>query len=191
MRALRTLLILAGLLLVGGPAYAGTATITWTNPTANTDGSPIGAITGTRVEYGSCNGGSIFGTKAGERLATSGTSLTLSLTAGTWCIRAYTQTAAGESLPSNAVQAVIPAPLPNPPTLSTTVVIAGASLQPAFGITAAGAQGALVGLIDVGRGCSGPVLFTYRGAAFRRVDPGAVKWWTGVKPSTAVAAACA
>ncbi len=189
-RILAAAVVMLGLLLVGGPAYAGTASITWTNPSTNVDGSPIGTITGTRIEYGTCNGGSTFGTKAGERLVTAGTSATLSLSPGTWCVRAYTQTAAGESAPSNAVQAVIAAPLPNPPTLSTTVVVAGSSMQPAYGITAAGAQGALVGLVDVGRECAGPVVFTYRGAGFRRVDPGAVRWWTGVKPTTAVAAAC-
>jgi hypothetical protein len=55
------------LLIVGTKAFAGTATVTWTNPTTYTDGTAIatGDISQTRIEYGSCNGAA-FGTKAGD-----------------------------------------------------------------------------------------------------------------------------
>lgn len=185
--------LLLGLLLgtMIGQAIAGTATVSWTNPTTNVDGSPIGTITGTRVEYGSCSG-TAFGTKAGEQTASgAATSIVITLPAGAYCFRAYTQTAAGESAASNVASKVIPAPLPNPPTITTIAVVAGVDHVPAFRILADGTRSTTVaGFVPVGTACTGPVVFTYRSRSYRRVDPSAVKWWQ-TSPTSSIAAACA
>lgn len=112
-------MIVGGLLsaFFTGQAHAGTANLTWTNPTTNTDNSPIAAIVQTRLEYGTCSGAN-FGSKLGEWVnsGTGTASSSPNLAAGTYCFRAYTKTANGESGPSNVAQKVIVPPLPNPPT---------------------------------------------------------------------------
>jgi len=96
-------------------------TLNWVNPTQNTDGSalPPASITATRVEYGTCVGAA-FGTKAGEWTQAGNPNTTQSpdLPAGTWCFRAYSKTAAAESLASNVAQKLVPL-VPNPPGMLT------------------------------------------------------------------------
>lgn len=124
--------LLVALALFSGAAFAQTATVTWTNPTLNTDGSAIPAtgptaLASTRVEYGSCSG-TAFGTKAGEVVVPqpSTTTTITSLTAGsTYCFRAYAKNVGGaESGPSVVVSKAIPLPVPNPPVLSATITVA-------------------------------------------------------------------
>ncbi|MFO1465881.1 MAG: hypothetical protein U1F35_05485 [Steroidobacteraceae bacterium] len=111
-------------------AYAGTATVTWTNPAQYTDGTALAAadITQTRVEYGSCSG-TTFGTKAGQQIvAGSATSAAITLAAGTYCFRAYTTAKGAESVASNVTSATVAQPAPNPPvlvTVSTTAYTIG------------------------------------------------------------------
>lgn len=123
--------------LASGLAMAVPATISWVNPTQNVDGTTIpasgpGSLVSVRVEWGSCGSTStptapVFGTRSGERVinmpATTGT---FDIPVGaTTCFRmTATNTFAEESLFSNVVQRVVPAPEPRPPVLSTTVTIA-------------------------------------------------------------------
>lgn len=67
--------LVSAMLLLCGAANAGVANISWTNATTNTDGSPIpatcttspcGKLVQSVVEYGTCNGTNVFGTKQGE-----------------------------------------------------------------------------------------------------------------------------
>lgn len=177
--------LLAALLVLPLSAIAGTATLNWTAPTTNTDGSPInGAIT-YRV-YGALQGQ----TKA---LIGTGTSpyVHTQVPTGTFCYAVTAVVTGAESAQTPEVCRVIPAPTPNPPTITAIAVVAGVTDNPVFKILADGSRSsAVAGFVTVGTACTGPVVFTYRGKSFRRVDPAAVKWWnTTATPD--VAAACA
>lgn len=131
----RFLLSLAPLLLAGcavfhsPPADAGTLTVTWTNPTTNTDGSAIPAAQGQpealqawRIEYGTCAAGGSFGTKAGEftrQRATGGaelTTVTQNIPPGNLCVRVFVANSAGaESDASNVAAKVVDPAKPRPP----------------------------------------------------------------------------
>jgi len=111
------------LFLLMSTAFAGEATITWTNPTTRTDGSALTGAISTRVEWGTCNGSS-FGSAVGEKIAT-GTSTTVTLPAGSYCFRAFTRDSANvESAASNVIAKLIPAAPPNPPVLVTISTVA-------------------------------------------------------------------
>jgi hypothetical protein len=129
---MRVLVALLG--LFASAAYAADATITWTNPTQNTDGTAIpssgtGSIASTRLEWGSCTSSGGFGTKAGERVfAAPATSATITGLAdgSTFCFRAFSRNTHGnESGASNVVSRTMPAPppTPRPPVLSSTVTV--------------------------------------------------------------------
>jgi hypothetical protein len=104
---------------------AATVAVTWTNPTQNTDATPIpasgaGSIASTRIAYGTCTADkSAIATVAGnvvvQGVAQAG-SLT-NLTPGTWCAQAFTSNTYGmESVGSNVANKVVAAPTPNPPS---------------------------------------------------------------------------
>lgn len=117
------ILALVALLLLAGDVFAGTATVTWTNPTARTDGTalPSSQIGGSRVEWGTCSG-SAFGTAQGT-LSTTGaaTSAVINdLAPGTWCFRVSTfDTGNVLSSWSNIASKVVPVAPPNPPVIVT------------------------------------------------------------------------
>lgn len=189
-------LCLFAVLVFAGPAQAADATVSWTPPTTNVDGSTIpasgaGSIASTRVEYGSCSG-TAFGTKAGEVTALApATSTTITgFAAGTTsCFRAYARNTYGiESGPSSVQSKAFPTPTPNPPVLAVPV-IAGMLQTPAYSVTQAGKIGTFVGFVDVGAQCKGQALFTYRGKAFREVQRADVKLWGST--SLRLAAPCA
>lgn len=73
--------------------------LTWTAPTQNTDGAPIGTITGYRIHYGTSLSLPMQSVVVGPV-----TSLTINnlATGQTWYFRASTITEAGEGSPSNA-----------------------------------------------------------------------------------------
>jgi hypothetical protein len=108
-------------------AYAGTATLTWTNPTTYTDGTAIGAtdITQTRAQYGSCVG-TAFGVSAGQvtftGVVTTGT--IPGLAPGSYCFQVFTTAKGVESAASNVVSKILAQPAPNPAVLSTTITVA-------------------------------------------------------------------
>lgn len=111
------------LFLIAGSAFAGQAVVTWTNPTARTDGTALTAaqIGSTEVEYGTCSG-TAFGTVTGTQAVTgAGTTLTITgITAGTYCFRARTHdTLNNLSAWSNIASKVVPMAPPNPPVLVT------------------------------------------------------------------------
>jgi len=166
-------------------AFAGTATLNWTAPTTNTDGSPItGALT-YRV-YGALQGSTkaLIGTGISPYVHTQ-------VPTGTFCYAVTAVVAGIESAQTPEVCRVIPAPTPNPPTITAIAVVAGVVDNPVFKILADGSRSsAVAGFVSVGTACTGPVVFTYRGKSFRRVDPASVKWWNTTR-TTEVAAACA
>lgn len=80
------------------PAPTGSATLTWTPPTANTDGSPIASLTGYTVLYGPSP------STMTQTLQVPGVSTTATvsgLTAGLWYFAVRVTTADGTSAPSN------------------------------------------------------------------------------------------
>lgn len=118
---------LAGLLaLLAFPVLAATVTVSWTNPTAYTDNSPLpaSAITRTRIEYGTCAAGGAFGTRAGEFVSAGNDTSEASpnLAPGTYCLRAYTTASGVESVASNIASVAVVQPAPRPPTLLQALV---------------------------------------------------------------------
>jgi hypothetical protein len=108
------------------PAMAGTVTASWTNPTSYTDGSPLAAtaITRTRIEYGTCAGLNVFGTKLGEFVSTGSDTSEVSpnLQPGTYCFRAFLTASGAESVATSTDDAVILQPAPRAPaTFQVTV----------------------------------------------------------------------
>ena len=144
------------LLIVIAPAVmAADATITWTHPTRNVDGSSIpatgaGSIAATRMQVGTCSG-TAFGTLLNEILITGqGTTATFTgLSAGsTVCFRGFSRNTYGqESAVSNIVSRVIPAPVPQPPVLSSTINVA-VTIDSSYRIK-------LAGTIPIGTECAG------------------------------------
>lgn len=163
-------LIWAALLPV--TAFGATATLTWVNPTTNTDGTTIpatgtGALTSTRVEYGTCAGTNVFGTKLGEQVATMpATTTTFStLNAGTlYCFRAFSKNSYGsESGASAVVSKTTPAPTPNPPVLSATITVAYE-----LNYTGAGTKlGRRVATLNVGTPCMDNIVNTTSGPYYQ------------------------
>jgi hypothetical protein len=165
-------------------AFAGTVTVSVTNPTTNTDGSAIpasgaGSIVSDRVEYGSC-AGPAFGTKAGEVTITApATSATLTQPPGTYCYRAFAKNTYGnESAASVVMTKVVPAPTPSPPTIVTIDVTALRILMPlnqfAF---------QRVGTVPLKTVCSS----TQKINGYNVVDRAKVKWDGLIQPSVVVA----
>lgn len=131
------LVALAGCSLLNSPpAEAGTVVVTWTNPTLNTDDSPIPATQGQPealqtwvIEWGTCATGGAFGTSAGSvtrARATAGapiTDATLNVPAGPKCFRVLVANFAGiSSDASNVAARDVPAAKPRPATNVTAVL---------------------------------------------------------------------
>jgi len=177
------------LCLVAGVAHADIKTVTWTNPTTNTNGTALAAsqITRTTVYWGATTS-----TMTSAKVVLgAGTSTTIDLAPGTYFIGAKTTANGNDSPMSNIVQAVIPQPTPNPPVIAVQEVVAGINMSPAYRVTATGQRGStVVGFVPVGTACTGPVVYTYRTKAYRKVPRSSVKWW-GTSPTDEVAAACA
>jgi hypothetical protein len=149
------------------PAHAGTASMSWQQPTKNADGTAIAPILQTRLEYGSCTGAT-FGTKLGEWIATGSVTSSVSpnIAAGLYCIRAYTMTADGESAPTNPAQKMVTTP--NPPTIPSPVSVAGSvfSLQ----ITKDSIVMPQVGTVVAGKPCDPTQQYSFAGTAYMRID---------------------
>lgn len=171
-------------------ADAADATVTWTHPTAFSDGSALSLaqIASTRIEYGTC-AGAAFGTAAGSVTvpAPAASGVVPNLTPGTWCFRAFTRTttAAGglESGPSNVAQRVIAFPPPNPPTLSATITVAfEVNLTPS-GLAKLGRD---VGNLPLGTPCSEDVIVANNHATYYSVAMDAVTLYRKPKSSVVV-----
>ena len=177
-------------LLVFSPlaAVAGTANLTWTAPTLNTDGTAITAPLTYKV-YGGVQG------SAKAVLATvSALAYTHSTAPNgvTYCYQVSAVAGGVESSLSAEGCKVMPPAVPNPPTnLTITVaVVAGINMAPVYKLTSNGKRSAdPAGFVPVNVGCTGNVLFTYRGLSFRKVDYTQVQFWN-VVASENVAAPC-
>lgn len=121
------------LMLVSGTAAAATATLTWTHPTQNTDGSSIptsgnGSIAQTRVEWGTCSSTGGFGTKESEVVVLypeNTVTINNFLGGETVCFRAFSKNTYGvESNASAVVVKTFDAPKPRPPVLSSVITVA-------------------------------------------------------------------
>ena len=155
---------LLALLLLPFAAGAADVTVTWTHPSANTDGSALSVsnIASTRVEYGSCSG-TAFGTKAGEVVVPApATTTTVTLAPGTHCFRAYTRTVAAvgglESGPSGVASKVVPYSPPNPPVITVVNIVAYEIRQSPRGMVSLGRN---VGTVPLGTACGVKVTGDY------------------------------
>jgi len=98
--------------------FAGSAIVSWTNPTTNTDGTFIpttgpGSLVSTRVRWGTCISGNIFGTQQGQVVANApASSVEISmLPSGTYCFDAFSLNTYGvESVASNVASKVVEDP---------------------------------------------------------------------------------
>jgi hypothetical protein len=182
-------------LLLAGVSQAAVRTVSWTHPTANTDGSalPLAQITRTIVVWGASSTA-----MTNSKIVTgTATSTTLDLAPGTWSIGARTTANGNDSAVSQVVTVVIPQPTPNPPVVTVQAVVAGINMSPAYKILADGTRSQVViGFVPVGTACDdGPVVFSYRNKPYRRVAASKVKWWSptlaDVRTPPPVAVACA
>ena len=124
---LRASLALVLGLLAAFPAYAAKVRVSWTNPTANTDGSTLTDLASVTVQWGSCVG-TAFGTL--QSAATVPTTVA-GAAVTTWafpvdlspvCIRAFATTTTGEiSAPSNVALWSPPTTLGKPTPLGVVL----------------------------------------------------------------------
>lgn len=121
--------LLVSVFLFMGRAFSADLTVRWTPPTTNTDGTTIpstglAALSGYRVEYGSCVG-TAFGTVVGTATAApAATSLVFTgVDYGTWCARVFARNNGGmESLSSNVATKVYTVPTPRPPVVTIDTI---------------------------------------------------------------------
>lgn len=111
------------------PAMAADVSVTWTQPTANTDNSAIpatgaGSIASNRVEWGPCAGGSIGSVSGSLPVTPARTNATVpGLAPGDWCFRVYaTNTYGSESAASNVASRTVVAPTPKPPVVTQATI---------------------------------------------------------------------
>ena len=127
MRKLLAAAFVCYLFLAAAPVWA--ATLTWTNPTSFSDGSPLVAadIASTKVEWAASNAFlSVVGSLSVAGAATTTSSAPDPAAGGTFCFRVSTVAVAakggGTSVPSNIACKSKPFPNPNPPTLLDAVI---------------------------------------------------------------------
>ena len=167
----RIVALLIGL-SVSASAMAATATLTWTHPTQNTDGSTIpatgnGSIAQTRVEWGTCSSTGGFGTKESEVVVQYPTStVTINNFVGgeTVCFRAFSKnTYSVESNASAVVAKTFDAPKPRPPVLSAAITVAyEITLDRKLNLRLA----RQVGTVEIGSPCMDTPMQTNRGIYF-------------------------
>jgi len=167
--------------------HAATVTITWDHPTQYVDGTPLpsGALTATRIEWGTCNGTS-FGTRAGERIVPyPAATTTIDLAPGTHCIRAYSRTASAESSPTNTLVHTVLPPAPQPPSnlrVSAQTVYTSVKRTDRLVMLPVGTVPAETGCIPTEGVIAG-------GVTYYAVPRAAVRWSGSVRPD-AVYAIC-
>lgn len=152
------------------PVYvlAGVATVSWSPPQTNTDGSTIpasgaGSITETRVEYGTCTAGGGFGTKSGQVIVgMPATSVEINsfVSGQTVCFRAFARNTFGiESAASNVASKTFDPPTPRPPVL---VVIDPTAIEIRLDRNLNARLGREVGQVMAGTACSGQPIISNR-----------------------------
>lgn len=108
---MRMISLLALLLMLANAAYAGEATLRWTAPTQNTDGSPLTNLAGYRIYYGTSS------TQLTQTIQLANAGLTTyvvrDLAPGTWYFAVAAYNSAGvESALSNIASKVVRFPGP-------------------------------------------------------------------------------
>lgn len=154
-------------------AVASSATLSWTHPTTNMDGSPIpttgtGAIVQTRVEWGSCGSGGTFGTKESEVIVLyplNSTTINGNFVGGeTVCFRAFSKNNLGvESDASAVVSKTFDIVKPRPPVLSAVATVAYSIKLNSKGETRLARR---VGTVDIGVPCMDYPQFTNKGVFY-------------------------
>ena len=197
----RVLSILTLFASFGATAQAApTAPISFTIPTANTDGTalPASQILGYDVQ---CSSWTPTGGTAGTCTQFPATAITapslattitgaIPLTGGKACFQVRTRSTGGTGPWSIEACKTYAASLPNPPGNVTVAVVIGINMAPVYKLTSTGKRSAdPAGFISVPVECIGPVLFTFRGLSFRKVDYTKVQFW-GTVPDANVAAPC-
>ena len=159
-------------------AKAGTATITWTAPTICADGTALTncPTSGYRI-YGALQGQPKV--LLASPAATSATA-TLTLGAGNQCFDMTTLSGANESAHSAESCKVVPAPLPNPPTIVTVATTVFNVIKSTDKLSLVA-----VGTVPLGVACS-PTM----GANGLRVVPRAQVTWTSTTHPLVVVADC-
>ena len=156
------------------PIYvlAAVATVSWSPPVTNTDGSTIpasgdGSITETRVQYGTCASGGGFGTAQGQVIVgMPATSVEIgSFTSGqTVCFRAFVRNTFGvESSASNVASKTFDPPKPRPPVL---VVVDTVAYDIRLDRNLVARLGKDVGRVAAGTECNGTAMVVTRRAAY-------------------------
>jgi hypothetical protein len=166
-------------------ASAANVEVSWTHPTAFTDGTPLALtqIASTKIEYGTCSG-TAFGVKAGERVvpAPAATVSLTGFTPGLHCFRAATTTttAAGglTSTFSGVATKTIDWSPPNPPTIVTVATVARI-------YKASGELGKVAGTIPLGKAC-GELLLDKKKADWYTVNREDVQLNSVGRKSTAI-----
>lgn len=168
-------LCIAGVATAQTPQPWDTNVLRWSAPTACSTGEALAQcpLTGYVVERSSSGTGTFAQLSI---VASSSTTYThTSAAAGVNCYRVIATSARGNSTPSNVAciqNTAPPVGPPNPPTNLQFVVplTTGANVSPAYRILADGSRSSpLYALVPVGSECSGPIVFNYRGKAYRRV----------------------
>lgn len=183
MKALCGGLLLACLVFFSGLAQAADKTVSWHNPTQNTDGSslPPELIDKTTVVWAPTQAGLPASTTT--KVATgSVTSTTITLTPGTWFVAAKTTAKNGNtSVLSAAFQVVVSDPVPNPPTGVTVT----SQETTAFQVVGTLDKFVLlpVGTVPAGTECNP----TQSVNGHNGVPRASVAWFGSVKPQAVVA----
>jgi len=165
---------------------ANAATVTWSAPTTNTDGSTIStagtdAIASYKVQWGTCSGGA-FGVIAGEKTlpATPLTAMLTGIAAGPTCFQMFAINSSGVSSdPSNVAQKTILPLKPSPPSLvavQLSVVYQVLGVKDRFALVP-------VGTVPGDTQCD----TTQSVNGYYAVPRDAVVWYGSVKPQLVVA----
>jgi hypothetical protein len=176
------------------------ATVSWTPPTQNEDGSALTNLANYKLFVASSAAGVPSATPT-TFAAPASSYVVTGLAAGTWYFGVRSVNSAGvESVMSNVASKAITAitatasadvtvtPRPNPPSNVTVAVVTGLNMAPVYSVTSANKLSALMGFADLGVSCGDVVLVRYRGHEFREVARADVKWWGST--SLRVAAPC-
>lgn len=166
----------------------GNASIDWTPPLVNEDGTALTDLVSYRIEYGQTDFSKSVNVAAVVRTYTF-----TGLAVGQWQARVVAVSGHGESAPTNPVSFAVVATAPPPPPPAGPVVVAvvpGLNMSPVFGISVTGTRGSTVlGFVPVGTPCTGSKVYAYRGQDYYHFDSAKASWWAS-QATTAAAVAC-
>ncbi len=190
------------------PRAAGKATVSWTAPLTNTDGTPLADLSSFKILFGTS------ATNLNQTALVAGADATSgqidNLTPNTtWYFAVRAVNSKGAESDNSAVvpkliaggsQATVEKTatvtvekVPAPPSGVTVVerVTANANFSPVYRVVNGNERSdGVLGLVPVGRACTGKVMFRYRGMNFRRVEVKPGELW-GTTDTRNLAAPCA